>query len=87
MVTAQALDGLIQGGAGLLVTLFVISIMRGWLVPSRQVRAIEQDRDYWRAAALKSLGHTQQLMPVAEVVTQLAAEVATQVAPGGKGRG
>jgi hypothetical protein len=46
-------------------------VLLGWLVPVRSVRALERDRDHWRAVALKALGHTEQLMPGAEIAMQV----------------
>lgn len=58
------------GPVGLL-SLGVLLVFLGWLVPLRTYRALERDRDYWRQAALKSMGHTEALMPAAEIATEV----------------
>jgi hypothetical protein len=64
-------EWIIQGGAALVLLIGVLMMFRGHLVPLRVVKALERDRDYWREAALKSMGHTDALMPAAEIATQI----------------
>lgn len=64
-------DWLVQGGAGALVTLVVIFIITGRLVPRRYHDEVRADRDQWRAVALKAMGHTELLLPAAQVATEV----------------
>lgn len=59
------------GGPVGLLGLVVFMILMGWLVPGRQYRRLEQERDQWQAVAMKAMGHATDLMPAA----QIAAEV------------
>lgn len=64
-------EWIIQGGAVAVLLVGVVMLFRGQLVPLRHVKALERDRDYWREAAIKSMGHTEALMPAAEIATQI----------------
>lgn len=63
-------DWILQGGAVGLLGLVVLLILRGHLVPRRVVQDVEDDRDRWRAVALKALGHADALLPAAQVAAQ-----------------
>lgn len=64
-------------------------LFMGWLVPRSTYRQLERDRDYWRTVALKSIGHTDALLPVAQITTEVTRALggadahATQRALGG----
>lgn len=64
-------DWILQGGAVGMLALVALMVFMGWLVPGRTYRALQQDRDYWRAAALKSLGQTDVLLPAAQITTEM----------------
>lgn len=59
-----------QGGAVGVLAFVVLLMFLGQLIPARVYRALERDRDHWRDVALKSIGHTDMLMPAAEVAAQ-----------------
>ena len=60
-----------EGGAVGLLAFVVLMIMLGWLVPFRHYRQLERDRDYWRTAALKAIGHAEALLPAAQITTEV----------------
>lgn len=60
-----------QAGPVGLLTLGVLLVFLGWLVPLRTYRALERDRDYWRTAALKAMGHTDTLLPGVEIAAEV----------------
>jgi hypothetical protein len=69
----------LQGGAVAVLGLVALMIFMGWLVPIRTINQmrkdfeeVRKDRDYWRQAAMKSMGHTDALMPVADIATQMS---------------
>lgn len=64
-------DWLVQGGAGALVTLVVILIFTGRLVPRRYHDEVRAERDEWKRVALKAMGHTDLLLPAAQVATEV----------------
>lgn len=66
------LDWIIQAGATGLLAVVAVMIFFGWLVPRFQYNKLEQDRDYWRKLALKSLGHVDELLPAAHITTEVA---------------
>lgn len=73
-------DWIIQGGAGGLLALVVIMILTGRLVPRPFYRQLEKERDYWRSAAEKSMGHTDALMPAAQIATEITRSFAEATA-------
>lgn len=73
-------DWILQGGAVGLLGLVALMVFMGWLIPRGTYRALERDRDYWRAAALKSLGQTEALMPVAQITTEVTKHLAGSLA-------
>lgn len=48
------LSWLSQAGPWGLLSLAVLLVLRGWLVPRRSLLDIQEDRDYWRAAHERS---------------------------------
>ena len=78
----------VQGGAVGLLGVVALMVFIGRLVPRRTYDDLARDRDYWREAALKSMGHTEALMPAARITTRMtealgdAAEVKPSFAPG-----
>lgn len=74
-------DWILQGGAVGLLTGVALMIFLGWLVPGRTYRALERDRDFWREAALKSLGQTDALLPSAQITTEVTRALAGATAP------
>lgn len=69
-----------QGGAVGLLGIVVLLILSGRLVPRRVYRDLEADRDHWREAAMKSIGHTDQLLPAAQITTEMVTALAGQSA-------
>lgn len=65
----------VQGGAVGVLVFVALLIFTGRLIPRSVFKQLERDRDYWRAAALKSIGHTEALMPAAEITTQFTKEL------------
>lgn len=80
-------DWIVQGGAVGLLAFVALLVFLGWLVPRSTYRQLERDRDYWRDAALKSIGHTEALLPAAQITTEVTRALgdvrATQQALGG----
>ncbi len=68
-------------GVGGLLTLVVIMILTGKLIPVRTHRALESDRDLWRQVALTALGQTDALLPAARVTATITQALADQVQP------
>lgn len=64
-------DWILQGGAVGLLAFVALMVFLGWLVPARTYRVLERDRDYWREVALKAMGHTDALMPAAQIASQV----------------
>jgi len=60
-------EWIIQGGAVAVLAVVFLLVMTGRLVPVRTVKQLEQDRNYWREAALKSLAHIEALIPAARI--------------------
>jgi hypothetical protein len=58
----------LPGGAGTLLAVAVLSVLRGWLVPRSVLRDAQADRDYWRETAMAALTQNQQLMEQGRVV-------------------
>ena len=70
-----------QGGAIGLLAIAVLMVLLGQLVPRRAVRDLEKDRDYWREAALKAMGHTQVLLPAAQITTEVTRALSNASVP------
>ena len=74
----------LQGGPWGLVGLFVLSVMRGWLVPGRIHDEVRADRDAYKKAAETSLKASTetagQLRRMTSAVGQLATAVEQQSA-------
>lgn len=68
----SATDLIIQGGAVGLLALVALMVFLGYLVPLRAVRKLEQDRDYWRAIAMRAMGHAEALIPGAVATADFA---------------
>lgn len=66
-----------QGGSVGLLGIVVLLILSGRLVPRTTYRALERDRDHWRDAALKAIGHADQLLPAAKITTEMVTALAT----------
>lgn len=64
-------EWIVQGGAVAVLGMVALMVFMGWLVPLRTYRALERDRDFWREAAMKSMGHTDALMPAAQIASQV----------------
>lgn len=64
-------DWLIRGGAVGLLTFVALMLFLGWLVPRKTVQQIERDRDWWRQVALKAMGHTELLLPAAQIASEV----------------
>jgi len=79
-------DLILQGGAVGLLAVVALMVFLGWLIPVRTYRTLERDRDYWREAALKSMGHTESLMPAAEIASQITKSFSDATAAAIKGR-
>jgi hypothetical protein len=69
----------LQAGAVGVLGLVALMIFMGWLVPVKTINQmrkdfdeVRKDRDYWRQAAMKAMGHTDALMPVADIATQMS---------------
>ena len=83
----------VPGGAVGLLAMVALMIYRGYLVPRRTYDDLVRDRDYWRQAALQAMGHTEALMPAAEITTRvtealgLAASVEQAMIPSRRKRG
>lgn len=69
-----------QGGSVGLLGVVVLLILSGRLVPRRVYRDLETDRDHWRDAAMKAIGHTEQLLPAAQITTEMVTALAGQAA-------
>lgn len=65
-----------QGGAVGLLGIVVLLILAGRLVPRATYQALERDRDHWREAAMKAIGHTDQLLPAAQITTEMVTALA-----------
>lgn len=61
----------VPGGAVGLLAMVALMIYRGYLVPRRTYDDLVRDRDYWRQVALQAMGHTEALMPAAEITTRV----------------
>lgn len=83
--------GAVDVGAGGLVFLFVLSILRGWIVPrsvlddvraDRDVRlaAERADKEHWRSVAETSTEQVKTLLSVTQVTTQVLQSLPAPVA-------
>lgn len=70
-----------QGGAVGLLGVVVLLILSGRLIPRRVYRDLENDRDHWREAAMKAIGHADQLLPAARITTEMVTAMANQATP------
>lgn len=59
---------LASGGAAGLVTIAVLLVLFGFLVPRRSLRDVQKERDEWRKLALTAMGQNGQLIQSARVV-------------------
>ena len=71
MIPPLPWEAISQGGAPVLLGVTVLMIVLGWLIPVRIYRQLERDRDYWRQVAREAMGHTEALMPVTQIVTEV----------------
>jgi hypothetical protein len=69
-----------QGGSVGLLGVVVLLILSGRIVPRSTYRSLERDRDHWREAAMKAIGHTEQLLPAAQITTEMVTALAGQAA-------
>lgn len=61
-----------NGGPVALLGLFIVAILRGWLVPRRVLQDTQADRDEWRKIALEREDWQRRvLFPVAETTTRV----------------
>lgn len=67
-----------QGGSVGLLGIVVLLILVGRLVPRATYQALERDRDHWRDAAIKAIGHADQLLPAAQITTEMISAFAAQ---------
>ena len=74
-------DWVVQGGAVGLLTIVALMIFTGRLVPRRLYEDMEKDRDQWREVALKAIGHADQLLPGAEIATEVARALSAATTP------
>lgn len=70
-----------QGGSVGLLGIVVLLILSGRLVPRTTYRALERDRDHWRDAAIKAIGHADQLLPAAKITTEMVTALAAAAGP------
>lgn len=70
-----------QGGAVGLLGLVVLLILSGRLIPRRVYQDLERDRDHWRNAAMKAIGHADQLLPAAQITTEMMTAMAAATTP------
>jgi hypothetical protein len=68
-------DWIVQGGAVGLLLVVALMVFRGHLIPRTVYKQLERDRDQWREVALKSIGHTEQLLPAAQITTQITRQL------------
>lgn len=64
---------IVQGGAVGMLGLVAILVFTGRLIPRSIYRQLEQDRDYWREAALRSMGQATDLLPGARIAAEVTA--------------
>lgn len=79
-------DWIIQGGAAALLALVVLMILTGRLVPRPFYRQLERERDQWRTAALKAMGHTDALLPGAQIAAEVTKSFSDATAAAIEGR-
>jgi hypothetical protein len=59
-------------------------VFTGRLIPKKTYEQLERDRDFWRTAAMKSIGHTEVLLPAAQITTEITrafSDVASRSTP------
>jgi hypothetical protein len=78
---------LLDVGAGGLVVLVVLLILVGRLVPRRTFEDVQRERDQWRDVALRAMGHTDVLLPAAQITTEVARALQDQAAPAAPDQG
>lgn len=83
-------EWIVQGGAVGLLLLVALMVFRGHLIPKATYQALERDRDMWRDTALKAMGHSEALMPAADIAIQVTkalgdATATTRALGGGPG--
>lgn len=69
-------DWITQGGAVGLLGVVVLLILSGRLVPRRVYQDMERDRDHWREAFMKASSHADQLLPAAQITTEMVTALA-----------
>lgn len=70
-------DWIVQGGAVGLLGVGVLMVYTGRLVPRATYRDMEKDRDTWREVALKAIGHADQLLPGAQIASEVVRALST----------
>ena len=70
------IEWIVQGGAAGLLGVVVVLILVGRLVPMSAYKQLERDRDHWRDAAIKAIGHSDVLLPAAQITTQVTQALA-----------
>lgn len=66
MLDPATWDALRDLGFGGLAAFALVGGFRGWYVWRREHDAVRADRDFWRATALKALGHADKSIEVTE---------------------
>lgn len=74
-------EWIVQGGAAALLGLVALMVFTGRLVPRSLYQDMEKDRDQWREVALKAIGHADQLLPGAEIATEVARALSAASSP------
>lgn len=78
MDLAALLPILKEWGAPGLVTVTVLAILTGRLVPLRFYRAVAEERDQWREAAMKASQQKEELLPAAQITSAVVRQLAAQ---------
>jgi hypothetical protein len=66
------IEWVVQGGAVGLLGIVALMVFTGRLIPRSHYEELARDRDYWRDAAIKAIGHADELLPAAQITTQVA---------------
>ncbi len=69
-------EWVVQGGAVGLLLIVALMVFRGRLVPRSIYDELARDRDHWREAALRSIGHTDALLPAAQITAEMTRQLA-----------
>ncbi len=71
------IDGIpiLDFGAGALVTVFVLAILTGRLIPRRTYDDMREERDTWRASAERSAEHATKLLDNSELTVEIVKSV------------